>query len=371
MSMDVDVDTDWALTLSSNHPSGQTLPSIREIMPLQFFRSAPQSLNEVPEGYPQQLSTEPTGPSNYSTPASISTSPVHRKRSLTPQLHSSDPYRFGSRPGLQMPLPELPSLVRGSSGISPLSEAYDRRESVASTSSYESHTSTSRESPHVSTLQGLRSPPRSSPYELETYELRSLPSLTGRGQEVRQLPIERPAMYDPRHQAICSYPPTREEYELPSTGYRMAAGTSQVDYSSQRHASYGGQTQRSIEQPTYLAGTSSNLNFEVNGDYNEHRSKRRRGNLPKPVTDFLRSWFRAHLSHPYPSEEEKQYLMSRTHLSISQISNWFINARRRQLPELHKSARAEADIRELQGSTERRIQREISAEERRFQRTEG
>ncbi|KZF21700.1 Homeodomain-like protein, partial [Xylona heveae TC161] len=57
----------------------------------------------------------------------------------------------------------------------------------------------------------------------------------------------------------------------------------------------------------------------------------RRGNLPKQVTDLLRSWFHEHLSHPYPSEEEKQELMQRTGLTMSQVSNWFINARRRQL----------------------------------------
>ncbi len=48
--------------------------------------------------------------------------------------------------------------------------------------------------------------------------------------------------------------------------------------------------------------------------------RRRRGNLPRPVTDLLKSWFRAHQSHPYPSDEEKQILMGHTGLTITQVS---------------------------------------------------
>lgn len=51
----------------------------------------------------------------------------------------------------------------------------------------------------------------------------------------------------------------------------------------------------------------------------EQRAKRRRGNLPKPVTDLLKAWFRAHKNHPYPSEEEKQMLMCQTGLTITQV----------------------------------------------------
>ncbi|ORX54143.1 hypothetical protein DM01DRAFT_1345970 [Hesseltinella vesiculosa] len=59
--------------------------------------------------------------------------------------------------------------------------------------------------------------------------------------------------------------------------------------------------------------------------------KRRRGNLPKHVTEFLREWLIQHKKHPYPSEREKFELAHATSLSVSQISNWFINARRRIL----------------------------------------
>ncbi|KAI8949930.1 hypothetical protein F4801DRAFT_370913 [Xylaria longipes] len=78
----------------------------------------------------------------------------------------------------------------------------------------------------------------------------------------------------------------------------------------------------------------------TNGD---GKPRKRRGNLPKEVTERLRTWFLAHLGHPYPSEEEKQLLMRETGLQMNQISNWFINARRRQLPSMINNALAEKE----------------------------
>ncbi|OAD06344.1 Homeodomain-like DNA binding domain-containing transcription factor, partial [Mucor lusitanicus CBS 277.49] len=57
--------------------------------------------------------------------------------------------------------------------------------------------------------------------------------------------------------------------------------------------------------------------------------RRRRGNLPKEVTEYLKRWLILHKKHPYPTEREKQKLADETGLMVSQISNWFINARRR------------------------------------------
>ncbi|RUS25621.1 homeobox KN domain-containing protein [Jimgerdemannia flammicorona] len=76
--------------------------------------------------------------------------------------------------------------------------------------------------------------------------------------------------------------------------------------------------------------------------------KRRRGNLPKTVTIVLRDWLVQHKKHPYPTEDEKQGLAKQTKLTMNQISNWFINARRRILQPMlnseHARSRAELDI---------------------------
>lgn len=57
------------------------------------------------------------------------------------------------------------------------------------------------------------------------------------------------------------------------------------------------------------------------------RPPRKRGKLPKPVTDYLKDWLHRHSDHPYPSEDEKKQLCNATGLSMSQVSNWMINVR--------------------------------------------
>lgn len=60
-------------------------------------------------------------------------------------------------------------------------------------------------------------------------------------------------------------------------------------------------------------------------------TRKRRGNLPKAVTLVLRDWLADHKRHPYPTDEEKLLLSQQTNLTLNQVSNWFINARRRIL----------------------------------------
>lgn len=74
------------------------------------------------------------------------------------------------------------------------------------------------------------------------------------------------------------------------------------------------------------------------------QKKRRRGNLPKEVTEFLKGWLVDHKKHPYPSEKEKIQLANRTGLTVNQISNWFINARRRILQPMLESESINAQL---------------------------
>ncbi|KAJ2997905.1 hypothetical protein NUW58_g509 [Xylaria curta] len=46
-------------------------------------------------------------------------------------------------------------------------------------------------------------------------------------------------------------------------------------------------------------------------------------------TQPLRAWLSTHLDHPYPSEEEKTYLVEQSGLTRTQVVDWFTNARRR------------------------------------------
>jgi hypothetical protein len=64
------------------------------------------------------------------------------------------------------------------------------------------------------------------------------------------------------------------------------------------------------------------------GSVGESAEKRRRS-LGKRATEVLTQWFFAHLSDPYPSEEDKARLCQDCGMSMNQINNWFGNKRMR------------------------------------------
>lgn len=66
-------------------------------------------------------------------------------------------------------------------------------------------------------------------------------------------------------------------------------------------------------------------------------TKKRRENLPKEATEYLKKWLILHKKHPYPTDTEKKQLADETRLHVNQISNWFINARRRILQPILQS----------------------------------
>ncbi|CAH1407548.1 unnamed protein product [Nezara viridula] len=73
------------------------------------------------------------------------------------------------------------------------------------------------------------------------------------------------------------------------------------------------------------------------------RKKQKRGVLPKQATTIMRSWLFQHLVHPYPTEDEKRQIAAQTDLTLLQVNNWFINARRRILqPMLDASTPADS-----------------------------
>ncbi|MCI4389813.1 hypothetical protein PGIGA_G00103290 [Pangasianodon gigas] len=108
--------------------------------------------------------------------------------------------------------------------------------------------------------------------------------------------------------------------------------------------SSGGHVSHSGDNSSELGdGLESSLASPGTGDEDDSDKKRqkKRGIFPKVATNIMRAWLFQHLTHPYPSEEQKKQLAQDTGLTILQVNNWFINARRRIVqPMIDQSNRA-------------------------------
>jgi len=99
----------------------------------------------------------------------------------------------------------------------------------------------------------------------------------------------------------------------------------------------------------------------------KRNAKTKRGILPKNATNVMKKWLFQHiivscfdliyfkvsrnlffrfifiskLKHPYPTEEEKKQIALQTNLTLIQVNNWFINARRRILQPMLEASNPE------------------------------
>jgi hypothetical protein len=113
-------------------------------------------------------------------------------------------------------------------------------------------------------------------------------------------PAPHGALYDHRHGYYDAAPAAHPGY-----GY---APTSQFA----RH-SYN------APYPGYDGGYPD-IRFQAHMGMNPDSSRKRRGNLPKDATNYMKDWYNKHKDSPYPTEDQKLDMCERTGLSISQVS---------------------------------------------------
>ncbi|KAI4155915.1 MAG: hypothetical protein LQ340_000641 [Diploschistes diacapsis] len=220
-----------------------------------------------PDGtYPRTLDDSPLGPTSRAGASGLAPSPRGSGSSRSRAQYANH-LSHRSDSSISSNLSERPSSFAGSSS---------------------SHASTNRSSPAI--------PPARTSAQLpeRPLERRNLPPINTHGEASRPT--------DPRYAGS----PTSARYPAqPGPGMPVQGYGSQYPGAP----SYSG--------PSASAGYS--LNFDNLSDYGDGNKKRRRGNLPKHVTDILRSWFQDHIAHPYPTEDEKVGLMQMTGLSMSQV----------------------------------------------------
>ena len=136
------------------------------------------------------------------------------------------------------------------------------------------------------------------------------------------------------------------------SGYGMGTDEARSPSSSSGtpgpHSHPLGGSQGTSGDNTSEAGDASNASVG-SGDgtdddiLNGKKNSKKRDIFPKAATNYLRGWLFQHLTHPYPSEDQKKQLAQNTGLTILQVNNWFINARRRIVqPLIDQSNRAGA-----------------------------
>ncbi|KAI3660037.1 hypothetical protein MP638_005315 [Amoeboaphelidium occidentale] len=82
-------------------------------------------------------------------------------------------------------------------------------------------------------------------------------------------------------------------------------------------------------QPLRARSVSSN-----EGESHSQMARRRNRSkkykiLSVAATQYLKQWMKKNYEHPYPSKEEKDFISKHFDMTMAQVNNWFVNARRK------------------------------------------
>lgn len=242
---------------------------------------------------------------------------VDTREQIAARLHRSPPRSYHSP----------------NAAVSP--QEHSRRASVLSMA--DSWTSSTRTSPHTT----ARGPPAISPL-FESSVTRSdwrpqLPSLPALTFDRATAPAPAPrapgswseygfdassrASAQPSLKSISPTEPAPSYQPASTYAYQQPRGLSYSGPSTGHSATHS-QAPFSTIHPSGFVGYPYPIDSGDMGS--DSKQRKRRGNLPKETTDTLRAWFREHLVHPYPSEEEKQRMMKATGLQMSEWPLLFV-----------------------------------------------
>uniref|UniRef100_A0A8C4X4M6 PBX/knotted 1 homeobox 1 n=1 Tax=Erpetoichthys calabaricus TaxID=27687 RepID=A0A8C4X4M6_ERPCA len=123
-----------------------------------------------------------------------------------------------------------------------------------------------------------------------------------------------------------------------------------------------GQVVTQTLSPGTIRIQNTQLQLQLNQDlsilhHDDGSSKNKRGVLPKQATNVMRSWLFQHIGHPYPTEDEKKQIATQTNLTLLQVNNWFINARRRILQPMLDASCSETPKTKKKTAQNRPLQR--------------
>lgn len=195
-------------------------------------------------------------------------------------------------------------------------EDFERRASYVSEASVASQSTLRQDSPVLPPVSSFNGLPRGGSPERTARERHTLPSIFGNSARASSSSYRREQLSPPRSSRDLGY-----SYSHTNRDSSPPIQADRTSYTNVHNLDYPYSMGQYLERAPFNNGSGNSLyplSFDSNGDY-DSKHKRRRGNLPKAVTDILRGWFADHLGHPYPTEEEKQMLMVQTGLAMSQV----------------------------------------------------
>ena len=78
-------------------------------------------------------------------------------------------------------------------------------------------------------------------------------------------------------------------------------------------------------------GTKDNINTNDISPARVGEKTKKSSSLPPDTVEYLKKWMMSpeHIAHPYPTEKEKAQIMADTGIELKQLTNWFVNNRKR------------------------------------------